>query len=306
MIIEKQQSSRAGISKLPGGNSSKTADPTTTLAAIVPAYNEATRIGKVIAVLCRIDAIDEIIVVDDGSIDGTSAEARQAARGDPRLRVLRHKTNKGKGQALFDGWKATRSRYLLLLDADLINLRAEHVEALIEPVIEGQAEMTLGLFKDGYWRTDFSHVLTPWLSGQRCLRAELMGLVPRQAAAGYGFETALSLAAHQHGWRSRRVALHGVTHPLGELPRGGWHGPGTKVKMFLDVFRAWMLAGYWQETLRRIGRRLSPVLLLAVTFSFGLVNSCTATQNQLFGKLINTDKFWLLWGQLKATIELLQ
>ena len=48
---------------------------------------------------CQTSELTEIIIVDDGSSDATAAEARQAAAGDPRLRVLKHPTNRGKGEA---------------------------------------------------------------------------------------------------------------------------------------------------------------------------------------------------------------
>lgn len=280
------------------------------IAAIVPAYNEAGRISKVLKVLSRVEYVSEIIVVDDGSTDGTGAEARQAAQNDGRVRVLCHPKNFGKGQALFTGWDATRAPFLLLLDADLINLKPEHITDLAEPVLSGEVDMTLGLFERGYWRTDLAHRITPWLSGQRCIRAELLQDLSERAAEGYGFETALSIEAHQQGWRCRNIPLTGVSHPPGEIPRSGWHGPWTKVKMFAQILRAWFLCLRWQEQMPRLLRRMRLVVILSVTMDINLGSSFSMSTagllNFILIKCLNSEMFWLLWGELKAAGDLLQ
>jgi glycosyltransferase involved in cell wall biosynthesis len=107
------------------------------VAAIIPAYNEARWIGAVLEVLRGVSLLSEIIVVDDGSTDGTAEVVRRAATADPRLRLLQHEKNLGKGQAIFTAYAATRAPYLLLLDADLQGLTPSHVEALIRPLLEG-------------------------------------------------------------------------------------------------------------------------------------------------------------------------
>jgi glycosyltransferase involved in cell wall biosynthesis len=225
------------------------------LTAIVPAYNEVGRIGQVVSVLCQVNELDELIVVDDGSTDGTGDEAIRASCGDIRVSILRLSENHGKGQALLAAWEATQAPFLLLLDADLMHLKPYHVGALIEPVLAGKADMTMGLFYRGDWRTDLSHWATPWLTGQRCLRAELLNKISIEAAQGYGFETALTVAASRNGWRVQRVWLKGVSHPPGHLPRSGWHGIGLKFKMYSEIYKAWVMTSGWQELARRTFRR---------------------------------------------------
>ncbi len=68
--------------------------------AIVPAYNEAGRIGRVLEILRQVDILEEIIVVDDGSTDATPTEVTQSAAADARVRLLRHPSNYGKGEAV--------------------------------------------------------------------------------------------------------------------------------------------------------------------------------------------------------------
>jgi glycosyltransferase involved in cell wall biosynthesis len=218
------------------------------LTAIIPAYNERGRIGDILSVLLQAKFVDEIIVVDDGSTDGMDAEVLQIASGDARLKLIRHRQNRGKGQAVLSGLQATNSPVLLLLDADLIGLTVQHMEALARPVLSGEADMTIGLFKHGYFWTDLSHRLTPWLSGQRCLRLRLLRDLPREAAQGYGFETCLTILARQKKWRVGHVPWIGVSHPLGHLPRNGLSGIRRKTKMYHDILWTWLvieLGGSW-------------------------------------------------------------
>ena len=144
------------------------------IAAIIPVYNEEVHVVGMLEVLHATDILDEIILVDDGSSDGTVDILRRAASTDQRFKVIQHEKNSGKGQAIFSGWAATTAPILLLLDADLKNLTPDHIRSLLEPVIDHQTDMTLGLVKGGHLSTDLSHRITPFLTGQRGLRAELL------------------------------------------------------------------------------------------------------------------------------------
>ncbi len=216
-----------------------------TIAAIIPTYNEALNVSGVLDVLTSTAILDEIILVDDGSKDNTIEILRQAAAHEPRIRVVQHEKNKGKGQAILSGWASTSASILVLLDADLKNLTPDHINQLIEPVLTRRADMTLGLFRGGHFNTDLSHWFTPFLTGQRALRAELMKYVSHEAAAGYGFEVALTVAARQLSYRKKIVFLKGVWHPSSELrtERGGyWRGLFWRFRMYGQIFRAWLIA----------------------------------------------------------------
>jgi glycosyltransferase involved in cell wall biosynthesis len=213
-------------------------------AAIVPIYNEELNVSGVLKVLHAASILDEIILVDDGSSDKTVEILKQAAAVDRRMQVVQHDKNRGKGQAIFSGWAATTASIILLLDADLKNLTPDHIQALLAPVIEHQTDMTLGLFRGGHFSTDLSHRLTPFLTGQRGLRAEILKYVSSEAAAGYGFDVALTMAAGQHNYRTRVVILRGVWHPSSEFrtERGFWRGILWKFRMYGQIMRAWYIS----------------------------------------------------------------
>jgi glycosyltransferase involved in cell wall biosynthesis len=214
------------------------------IAAILPTYNEDLNVSNVLEVLHATSILDEIILVDDGSSDNTVNILCQAAATDDRMRVIRHDKNRGKGQAIFSGWAATSAPIILLLDADLKNLAPEHIDALLAPVIDHRADMTIGLFRGGHLSTDLSHWLTPFLTGQRGLRAEILKNISREAASGYGFEVALTVAAGRHKFRTRVVILKGVWHPQSEYrsERGFWGGVAWKLRMYGQILRAWYIS----------------------------------------------------------------
>jgi len=214
------------------------------IAAILPVFNEELNVSAVLDILHASSILDEIILVDDGSSDKTFEILNQAAALDRRMQVIRHDHNKGKGQAILSGWSATCAPILLILDADLKNLTPEHIQALLAPVIDHRADMTLGLFQGGRFRTDLSHRLTPFLTGQRGLRAELLKNISREAASGYGFEIALTVTARQYNYRTRVVALKGVWHPSSEFraERGFWGGLIWKLRMYGQIVRAWYIS----------------------------------------------------------------
>ncbi len=98
-------------------------------ALVVPAWNEAPNIPFLIpelkAAFEEFGLAGEVILVDDGSSDDTGGLAAAQAGGWDRLRVLRHRVNRGKTEALLTAAAATDKRYLVLFDADLQHLPAE-------------------------------------------------------------------------------------------------------------------------------------------------------------------------------------
>jgi hypothetical protein len=252
------------------------ADPSTRnpqIAAILPAYNEGGRIGRLLAVLREVNLIDEIIVVDDGSKDSTCSEAVEAARLDERVTIIQHEHNQGKGAAMFTGSWRTRAPIVLFLDSDLIGLSPGQVQDLILPVANRTADMSIGIFEHGNLVTDLSQKLTPWLSGQRCLRRSLLTQVSSRASAGYGVETAITLAARQGSWRVVSVPLSGVSHPTGEIHRGLLRGAANRLRMYSHILQAAWLAGTPNLQIGKLTPRIRYLsilvtILFAVTLAF--------------------------------------
>ena len=111
------------------------------LSVVMPCYNEA---GTVAAVLDRVLAspyAGEVIVVDDGSTDGTPAAL--AGVDDPRVRILTQPRNQGKGAALRRGFAEATLPYVIIQDADWEYDPAEY-EVLLAPLLDGRADVVFG------------------------------------------------------------------------------------------------------------------------------------------------------------------
>lgn len=201
-------------------------------AVLIPAFDEEETIGRVVRTACAA-GLGPVLVIDDASRDGTAAAARAAGAS-----VLRLEDNRGKGGAVAAGAAAVDAEVLVLIDADLTDLRPEHVTALAAPVLEGRAEMTRGVFVGGRRRTTTAQRLAPQLAGQRAILRERLCEVPRLAASRYGVEIVLTEAARRGGWRWMDVPMPGVSQVMKEEKRGWWRGVRTRLAMYRDIVRA--------------------------------------------------------------------
>lgn len=204
------------------------------VAAIIPAYNEEQTIGSVVEVVRRVPEVNEVIVVSDGSTDATARNAAQAG-----ARVIELPENVGKGGALTAGIAATDAEVLLFLDADLVGLREDHVYSLINPVLQGEAQAVIGILDRGRLATDLAQKFAPRLSGQRCLRRELLDGLHHLEMTRFGAEVALNRHLRAQGVEEKTVVLEDLTHVMKEEKRGLVRGMASRMKMYWEIARVW-------------------------------------------------------------------
>lgn len=111
------------------------------LSVVIPVYNEKDTIKLIHQAVKSIDIVSEIIVVDDGSTDGTGAIAQGLA--DEMTRVLLHDHNMGKGAALRTGFRHATGDIVIVQDADLEYDPAQYPK-LIRPILDGKADVVYG------------------------------------------------------------------------------------------------------------------------------------------------------------------
>jgi hypothetical protein len=244
------------------------------LAVVIPAFNEAERIGATVRAAAGLSGADLVIVVDDGSRDDTAAVAERAG-----ARVVRHARNRGKAAALETGAEAVRllesagvngtaaagaPHYLLFLDADLGDTAAE-AGPLAEPVRRGTADMTIAVFVTRVRRGGFGIVTatagagieraTGWrpaqpVNGQRCLtRAAFEAALP--LAPGWGVETGMTIDLLRQGLRVTEVEV-----PLAHRATGqDWRSQLHRARQLADITRALAVREPATQRARRGGRR---------------------------------------------------
>ncbi|MCX7923898.1 MAG: glycosyltransferase family 2 protein [Clostridia bacterium] len=206
------------------------------VSAIVPAYNEGRTIAGVLKTLKDIEVINEIVVVSDGSKDNTADVAESFG-----VKVIRHAKNRGKGSAIKTGLENSSGDIILMLDADLIGLTSNHVNELLKPVIENEADMTVGIFSRGRFSTDLAQFIAPNLSGQRAVKKWVMNKINDLDTAGYGIEVALTRYAEKEGIRVVDVELRDITHVMKEEKFGFVRGFFERMKMYRDILRGMRL-----------------------------------------------------------------
>jgi len=119
------------------------------LSVVMPAYNEVQSIEIMIDRVLALPLDLELIVVDDGSKDGTRELLRKIER--QRLRVIFHPKNRGKGAAVRTGFEAALGEYVTIQDADL-ELDPNHIPELLQPILDGKADIVFGSrFLNGYY-----------------------------------------------------------------------------------------------------------------------------------------------------------
>jgi glycosyltransferase involved in cell wall biosynthesis len=222
------------------------------VAVVIPAWNEADRIQATVTAAIGLSAVALVVVVDDGSKDGTAAAARQAGAA-----VMRHARNRGKGAAMETGAEVVRlldqrehrdrPRHLLFLDADLAGTAAL-AGPLMDPVLAGKADMTIavfaatvklgghglvvGLSRAGVRRATGWQPTQP-LNGQRCLTRAAFEAA-RPLARGWGVETGLTIDLLRKGLRITEVEVELAHRATGTGMRAQLH----RAHQLTDVARA--------------------------------------------------------------------
>src|SRR6266498_1624012 len=221
------------------------------LSVVIPVFNEVENIEEIIKRVQFTKLAKEIIVVDDGSQDGTR-DVLQTLDGKKKVRVILHERNRGKGAAVVTGMNAAKGDILLIQDADL-EYDPRDYPILIQPIIEGVADVVYGSrFLGGphrvtmFWHMIANRILTfmtnilyntilsDMETGYKVFRCDVIqGMVIR--AKGFDFEPEFTAKVLKRNYRIFEV-------PISFNPRD--YSQGKKIKL-KDAFEAvWTLLKY--------------------------------------------------------------
>ncbi len=214
--------------------------PPVHVSVVIPVYNERSTIEEILASVQAVNLDKELVIVDDGSTDGTreflaglAEQCRRASRDD--IRFFFQDRNRGKGAALRRGFQEARGEIVIVQDADL-EYEPENFHALIEPIDRGKADVVYGSrFLGGphrvllFWHyvgnkflTILSNMFTDlnlsdvWTCHKAFRRDVLAQLELREDR--FGFEQEITCKVAQKGWRVFEIPIsyYGRTYAEGK------------------------------------------------------------------------------------------
>jgi len=242
-------------------------DQSQTVSIVIPCFNEERTVHEILRRACGADLgapglEREVLVVDDGSSDGSLQQinAFAAEHPDAPVRLLRHERNRGKGAALRTALEAARGDYLIVQDADL-EYYTEDYPKLIAPLLAG-APVVYGTRHSGrIWRTHisglifalggaleniffralypFGPTMTDIATCYKCCRMDVIKSLPLRCE---GFEFCPEVSAML---ANRGVPVHEVL--VRYTPRKRWQGKKIRSR---DFFIA--IATLWRVRWRRL------------------------------------------------------
>ena len=204
------------------------------LSVVMPCFNEMITIKEIVERVLASPYTAELIIVDDGSTDGTLEAARTLT--DPRVRVLAQPFNLGKGAALRRGFAEATAPYVIVQDADLEYDPVDY-PSMLEPLLDGRADVVFGSrFHSSrphrvlyYWHSVGNKVLTTASnmmtnlnltdveSCYKAFRREVLQSI-EIAEDRFGFEPEITAKVARGGWRIYEVGIgyHGRSYAEGK------------------------------------------------------------------------------------------
>jgi glycosyltransferase involved in cell wall biosynthesis len=221
------------------------------ISVVIPAYNEIATIREIIRRVTLTGCIDEILIVDDGSTDGT-CEVLNELNGTPPVRVIFHEHNQGKGAAVRTGIQGATGEIIIIQDADL-EYDPRDYPVLIKPLQEGIADVVYGSrFLGGprrpilFWNMVanklltfmtnilYNNIISDMETGYKVFRRDLIKDIPLRSRR-FDFEPEFTAKILK-----RRIRIYEV--PISFNPRD--YSQGKKIHMQDAFIAAWTLVRY--------------------------------------------------------------
>ncbi|EEF62617.1 glycosyltransferase family 2 protein [Pedosphaera parvula] len=219
------------------------------LSVVIPIFNEVGTIKEIVARVRKTPFDKEIIIVDDGSTDGTRDQLAELAKL-PDIKVIYQERNQGKGAALRTGFKAATGDIIVIQDADLEYNPAEY-QTLLQPILDGNADVVFGSrFLGGphrvlyFWHyagnkflttvsNIFSNInLTDMETCYKVFRREVLNGITLKSNR-FGFEPEFTSKVAKKRWRIYEVPISYQGRTYEEGKKIGWKDGVTALMTIL-------------------------------------------------------------------------
>lgn len=227
--------------------------PKPSLSVVIPCYNEVHTVKDIVGRVLAEELVDEVVIVDDGSTDGTRDVLSQIeAEADSRVQIVYHEDNRGKGAALVTGFQQTTGEVIIIQDADFEYDPREY-GILLTPIQEGVATVVYGSrFLGGtrkamnFWNMVankgltlitnilFNAILSDMETCYKCFRREVIGGM-KINSRGFDFEPEFTAKVLRQGIRIVEVPISYY---------GREYDEGKKIKWTDAPIAAWTLLRY--------------------------------------------------------------
>jgi glycosyltransferase involved in cell wall biosynthesis len=183
--------------------------------------------------------VGKVWVVDDGSTDRTAEVAHDAG-----AHLIRSFGRGDKALALATGVSASRAEALVFFDGDILDLTPAHFEALVEPVLTGDVQLSCGLVDYGPLRNPLFLRLPP-ITGLRALRRSVFEAIPREKLRGFQVEIMINEVIARGGLPSAIRVLSGIGH-VSKVQKNGWRSGGiSHARMTLELLDCFRFVPLW-------------------------------------------------------------
>lgn len=200
------------------------------VSVIIPTYNDTEQLEHIATCALKVKEVTEVIIVNDGS----SPEHTQKLQKIKNIKLINHNKNKGKCAAMKTGFDNSNEDIILFLDADLIGIREDDIETILNPVIEGNYDITIS--ERGSGLSKYSRYLGfgQAFSGERAIKRKI--LAENKSifnCEGYAIEAEMNKRFFGK-YKIALVAWPNVSNPA-KVERRGIGGIKTDIDMYKQI-----------------------------------------------------------------------